>query len=70
MNNRFDGITRVAPVNEVKSKEPKRIGRDVYDALMELLVEETERPTTPLGTFVANSTKREIRARINVLFRP
>lgn len=48
----------------------KRIGREVYDTLTSLLAEVPETPTTHLGVFVANSTKREIRKQIDGLFEP
>lgn len=50
--------------------EQKSLGRDAYDTLMALLAEEQESPTTNLGTFVANSTKRNLKKQIESLFRP
>lgn len=51
-------------------KEVSRIGRDAYDTLVGLLAEEPETPTTPLGVFVANSTKRNLLKQIESLFKP
>jgi len=46
------------------------IGADRYKTLMDALVLDNERPTTDLGTFVANSTKRSIRETIQRLLQP
>lgn len=55
----------------VKGKKPQtRIGREAYDTLMGLLSEERETSTTELGTFVANSTKRNLKMQIESLFVP
>lgn len=57
------GKTRGAP-------EKERIGRATYDKLLSLLSEEREDSTSPLGVFVANSTKRKIRSQFEGLFQP
>ncbi|AHN84653.1 hypothetical protein PV_002 (endogenous virus) [Gutovirus Vc1] len=48
----------------------KRIGREAYDTLMGLLAEAPESPTTPVGVFVANSTKRSLKRQVEELFTP
>ena len=48
----------------------KRVGRETYDALMSLLSEEREGPTTPLGVFVANSTKRNLKRQMESIILP
>lgn len=50
--------------------EKERIGRAAYDKLISLLSEEQEVSTSPLGVFVANSTKRKIRSQFEGLFQP
>ena len=53
------------------SKSSKlRIGRDAYDTLVGMLATVPESPTTPLGVFVANSTKRDLLMRINEKYEP
>lgn len=47
-----------------------RIGSDAFDALMRLVAEDPETPTSPLGTFVANSTKRLLAKQIKELLAP
>lgn len=51
-------------------KEQQRIGREAYDTLMSLMAEAPETPTTQLGVFVANSTKRNLKLQIESLFKP
>ena len=84
MQNRFSHITSQkqkseavlhpqAPVNgtNVKGKpKQQRLGRDAYDTLMSLLVEDTETPLTPHGVFIANSTKRNLKRQVEELFQP
>lgn len=60
--------TRVGKVRGAPEKE--RIGRDAYDKLISLLSEEQEDSASPLGVFVANSTKRKIRSQFEGLFQP
>ncbi len=50
--------------------EKASIGAERFKALMDALEIEHERPTTELGTFVANSTKRNIREIIQRLLQP
>lgn len=48
----------------------QRIGREAFDTLMGFLSEDTETPTSALGVFVANSTKRDLRRKIEATFKP
>lgn len=64
--NRFG---ETAPVVRGQPK-PQRIGREAFETLMRLLAEESETPTTSLGVFVANSTKRALRRQIEAQFTP
>ncbi|AWD90751.1 hypothetical protein [Pseudomonas phage Alpheus] len=48
----------------------QRIGREAYETLMGFLSEDTESPTSALGVFVANSTKRALRRQIEAHFKP
>lgn len=48
----------------------QRIGREAYETLMRFLAEDPESPTSPLGTFVANSTKRALKRQIEATFKP
>lgn len=50
--------------------ERQRIGEKAYETLMSFLSEATETPTSDLGTFVANSTKRALRRQIEATFKP
>ncbi|CAM0031019.1 hypothetical protein VPHD530_0043 [Vibrio phage D530] len=84
MTDRFSHITsnpaRLATEGqaEVSQREtsltgkPKQriVGREVFDSLMGLLAEVPETPTTPLGVFVANSTKRELRKQMMEIIQP
>lgn len=81
MTDRFSHITstpsrkpdvsqRETPTKVKGKPVQRRIGRDAYDTLMKLLSLEDEFPTTPLGTFVANSTKRKLRKEIEDYFAP
>lgn len=82
MKDRFSHITsnpaRLSSQENVSQRETKvkgkksktRIGREAYDTLMGLLAEDRETPTTELGTFVANSTKRNLKIQIESLFVP
>lgn len=56
---------------EVKGKPTqKHVGRETYDALMALTAPVPESPTSPLGVFVANSTKRDLKRQMESLIRP
>lgn len=56
---------------EVRGKpSQKRVGRETYDALMALLVTTQESPTSPIGVFVANSTKRDLKRQMESLIQP
>ena len=56
---------------ELRGKpKTERIGRKTYDALMALLTEEQESPTSPLGVFVANSTKRDLKRKMESIILP
>lgn len=56
---------------EVKGKPTqKHVGRETYDALMALMEPVQESPTSPLGVFVANSTKRDLKRQMESLIRP
>lgn len=83
MTNRFSHITSKrrpeAPLTQqvsqcetnIKGKpSKKRIGREAYDTLIGLLAEAPETSTTPLGVFVANSTKRNLKRQVEELFQP
>lgn len=48
----------------------QRIGAEAYETLMSFLSEDTETPTSALGVFVANSTKRALRRQIEAVFKP
>ena len=58
------------PRHLVGAPRATRIGREAYDTLMGLLSEDTETPTTPYGVLVANSTKRQLRKKVETLFQP
>lgn len=83
MTNRFSHITskrqpEAPSTQQVSQRETtvkgkptkKRIGREAYDTLMGLLAEAPESPTTPVGVFVANSTKRNLKRQVEELFTP
>ena len=46
------------------------IGQKAYEALLSLLSEEQERHDSPLGLFVANSTKRDIKQKLKGVIEP
>lgn len=57
--------------NNVKGKpKQKHLGRDAYETLLSLLVEDTETPLTPHGVFIANSTKRNLKRQVEEIFQP
>lgn len=70
MSNRFDNLTARPAMDVSRCETTYRIGREAFDTLMGLLAEDQETPTTPLGVFVANSTKRNLKHKIEVLFKP
>lgn len=51
-------------------KEPTRLGKENFDTLVGLFAEEAETAVTPLGVYVANSTKRKLKQQVEALFRP
>lgn len=46
------------------------IGQKAYDALLSLLSEVQEKHDSPLGLFVANSTKRDIKQKLKGVIEP
>lgn len=50
--------------------EKSRVGRKTYDALMGILAEEPETSTSPIGVYVANSTKRKLKKQMEELILP
>lgn len=59
-----------APKSLRGAPDTHRIGVKAYETLMGLLAEEPESPTSPLGVFVANSTKRALRRQIEATIKP
>ncbi len=84
MTNRFSHITALKKTSDaalsrqvsqretqVRGKPAKiQLGRDAYETLLGLMAEAPEDPTTPLGVFVANSTKRILKKQIEEVFVP
>ncbi|ATW58185.1 hypothetical protein HOS47_gp26 [Pseudomonas phage uligo] len=66
------GNSDAAPNSNSVRGKPKltRIGTEAFDALMCLMAEDPETPTTHHGVFVANSTKRLLVRQIRELLAP
>lgn len=51
-------------------KERVRLGKENFDTLVGLFAEEAETADSPIGVYVANSTKRKLKQQVEALFRP
>lgn len=68
---RSSGVSPEAGSNSLRgAPKTTRIGAEAFDTLMSFLAEDPEAPTSALGTFVANSTKRDIKRKIEATFKP
>lgn len=84
MTNRFSHITSKRQVSDpypnqkeqhfeagIKGKPTTtKLGKGAYETLISLFSEERETSTSPLGVFVANSTKRNLLRQIEEIFKP